>query len=129
MKTRFNNLAIFSFHKKQAYTLSHLWELQTSLIMMKQRNGARLGDYRQRSSVTGFLLHLKWDLLESRRQLFNLKYVRKIFSNQVALKPLDYFSVAAYRTRNFHSLVILSLFISIIPTWNSLSDNIVSQCN
>ena len=58
-----------------------------------QKNGARfvMGDYRQRSSVTELLLHLKWDSLELRRSLFQLKYVHKMFKNQIALKPLDFF--------------------------------------
>ena len=108
-----------------------------------QRNGARfvMGDYRQRSSVTELLLHLKWDTLESRRLLFQLKYVHKMFTNQVALNPFKYFSMASYRrTRNSNSKKIMpkfgrvdvvkfSFFFSIIPTWNSLPENIVSQCN
>ena len=110
---------------------------------MVQRNGARFvkGDYRQRSSVTDLLSHLKWDSLESRRLLFQLKYVHKMFTNQVALKPLDYFSMAAFRTtRASHSKKIMpkfgrvdavkfSFFFSVIPIWNSLPDNIVNQCN
>ena len=108
-----------------------------------QRNGARfvMGDYRQRSSVTELLLHLKWDTLESRRLLFQLKYVHKMFTNQVALNPFNYFSMESYRrTRNSNSKKIMpkfgrvdvvkfSFFFSIIPTWNSLPENIVSQCN
>ena len=73
---------------------------------MVQRNGARfaMGDYRQRSSVIDLLSHLKWDSLESRRLLFQLKYVHKMFTSQVALKSLDYFSMAAFTTtRNSHS--------------------------
>ena len=112
-------------------------------VEMVQRNGARFvkGDYRQRSSVTDLLSHLKWDSLESRRLLFQLKYVHKMFTNQVALKPLDYFSMAAFRTtRASHSKKIMpkfgrvdavkfSFFFSVIPIWNSLPDNIVNQCN
>ena len=112
-------------------------------IEMVQKNGARfvMGDYRQRSSVTELLLHLKWDSLELRRSLFQLKYVHKMFTNQVALKPLDFFSLAAFRmTRGSHSKKIMSkfgrvdavkfsFFFSIIPIWNSLPDNIVNQCN
>ena len=112
-------------------------------IEVVQRNGARfvMGDYRQRSSVTDLLSHLKWDSLESRRLLFQLKYVHKMFTNQVALKPLDYFSMAAFRTtRASHSKKIMpkfgrvdavkfSFFFSVIPIWNSLPDNIVNQCN
>ena len=64
-----------------------------------------------------------------------------MFTNQVALKPLDYFSMAAFRmTRNSHSEKIMpkfgrvnavkfSFFLSIIPFWNSLPDNIVNPCN
>ena len=112
-------------------------------IEMVQKNGARfvMGDYRQRSSVTELLLHLKWDSLELRRSLFQLKYVHKMFTNQVALKPLDFFSLAAFRmTRGSHSKKIMpkfgrvdavkfSFFFSIIPIWNSLPDNIINQCN
>ena len=96
---------------------------------MVQRNGARfvMGDYRQRSSVAELLSHLKWDSLESCRLLFQLKYVHKIFTKQVALKPLDYFSIAAFRTtRASHSEEIMpkfgrvdavrfSFFFSVIP--------------
>ena len=112
-------------------------------VEMVQRNGARfvMGDYRQRSSVTDLLSHLKWESLESRRLLFQLKYVHKMFTNQVALTPLNYFSLAAFRTtRASHSKKIMpkfgridavkfSFFFSVIPIWNSLPDNIVNQCN
>ena len=98
-----------------------------------------MGDYRQRSSATELLLHLKWDTLESRRLLFQLKYVHKMFTNQVALNPFKYFSMASYR-RNSNAKKIMpkfgrvdvvqsSFFFSIIPIWNSLPDNVVSQCN
>ena len=85
-------------HLKYAY---EVWSPHTAdskhRIEMVQRNGARfvMGDYGQRSSVTDLLSHLKWDSLESRRLLFQLKCVHKMFTNQVALKPLDYFSMAA----------------------------------
>ena len=107
---------------------------------MVQRNGARfvMGDYRQRSNVTDLLSYLKWDSLESRRVLFQLKCVHKIFTNQVAFKHLDYFSMAAFgMTRASYSKKIMpkfgrvdavkySFFFSVIPIWNSLPDNIVN---
>ena len=40
------------------------------------------------SSATAMLKELNWDTLESRRTLFQLKYVHKMFSSQVALHPL-----------------------------------------
>jgi len=64
-----------------------------------------------------------------------------MFTNQVALKPFNYFSMVSYRTtRNSNSEKIMpkfgrvdiakfSFFLLIIPTWNSLPDNIVSQSN
>ena len=120
----------------------HTAELKNRIEAV-QRNGARfvMGDYRQRSKVTELLLHLKWDTLESRRLLFQLKYVHKMFINQVALNPFKYFSMTSYRrTRNSNAKKIMpkfgrvdvvkfSFFFSIIPTWNSLPDNVVSQRN
>ena len=82
-------------------------------IEIVQRNGARfvMGDFRQWSSVTDLLSHLKWASLESRRLLFQLKYIQKMSTNQVALKPLDYFSMAAFRTTRFlHSKKIMPTF-------------------
>ena len=112
-------------------------------IEIVQRYGARYvkGDYHQRSSVTEILLHLKWDTLESRRLLFQLKYVHRMLTNQVALKPFNCFPMVPCRTtRNSNSrkirlnfgrveAVIFSFFFSIIRTWKSLPDNIVSQSN
>ena len=59
---------------------------------MVQRHAARFvkNDYRQTSSVTAMLKELKWDNLESRRTLFQLKYVHKMFTSQVAINPYDY---------------------------------------
>ena len=124
-----------------------VWSLHTAKskhrIEMVQRNGARfvMGDYCQRSGVPDLLSHLKWDSLESHRLLFQLKYIHKMCTNQVALKPLDYFSMAAFRmTRASHSTTLMpkfgrfaavkfSFFFSVIPIWNSLPDNIVNQSN
>ena len=70
---------------------------------------------------------------------FTRKYVHKMFTNQIALKPLDYFSMAAFRmTRNSHSKKIMpkfgrvdavkfSFFFWVIPIRNSLPENIVNQ--
>ena len=67
-----------------------------------------------------------------KKQKYTMKYI---------MKPLDYFSMAAFRTtRASHSKKIMpkfgrvnavkfSFFFSVIPIWNSLPDNIVNQCN
>ena len=115
----------------------------TQRIEKVQRNGARfaMGDYRYRSSVTDLLFKLKWDSLESRRLLFQLKYVHKMFTNQVALDPNIFFSPGTYlSSRNSNSFKIMpkfgrvdvvkfSFFYSIIPVWNSLPDTTVTQTN
>ena len=67
-----------------------------------------MSDYRQRSRVTELSLHLKWDLLESRRLVFQLKYVHYMLTNQVALEPNDNLFVAAFKTtRNSRSKKIM----------------------
>ena len=124
-----------------------VWSPHTAALQHRieavQRNGARFvkGDYHQRSNVTEVLLSLKWDILEPCRLLFQLKYVHVMFTNQVALKHSNYFSMPPYRTtRNSNSKKIMpkfgrvdavkfSFFYSIIPTWNSLPRNIVSHSN
>ena len=73
---------------------------------MVQRHAARFvtNDYWQASRVTTMLKELNWDTLESSRTLFQLKYVRKMFSSQVALHPFDYFERNVYSgLRNPHS--------------------------
>ena len=91
--------------------------------------------------MTDLLQQLKWDSLESRRLLFQLKYVNKMFTNQVALDPNVFFSPATCSmTRNSNSLKIMpkfgrvdavrfSFFYSIVSVWNSLPDSIVMQAN
>ena len=105
------------------------------------KNRFVMGEYRQRSRMTDLLQQLKWDSLESRRLLFQLKYVHKMFTNQVALDPNVFFSPATFSiTRNSNSLKIIpkfgrvdtvrfSFFYSIISVWNSLQDSIVMQAN
>ena len=97
-----------------------VWSPHTNELKQRiekvQRNGARfvMGEYRQRSSVTDLLQQLKWDSLESRRLLFQLKYVHKItdmFTNQVDLDPNVFFSPATCSmTRNSNSLKIIPKF-------------------
>ena len=61
-------------------------------------------DYRRTSSVNAMLKELNWDTLDSIRTRFQLKYVHKMLSNQVALNPFDYFERNTYsRFRNSHS--------------------------
>ena len=112
-------------------------------VEMVQRHAARFvkNDYRQTSSVTAMLKELKWDTLESRRTLFQLKYVHKMFTSQVALNPFDYFERNTYSgLRNSHSkklalkfarvnVVKNSFFYSIVPLWNSLPTNVIDQVN
>ena len=81
--------------------------------------------------MTDLLQQLKWDSLESRRLLFQLKYVHKMFTNQVALVPNVFFSPATCSmTRNSNSLKILlkfgrvdavrfSFLYSIVSVWNT----------
>ena len=100
-----------------------------------------MGDYWYRSSVTDLLFKLKWDSLESRRLLFQLKYVHKMFTNQVALDPNIFFSPGTYlSSRDSNSFKIMpkfgrvdvvkfSFFYSIIPVRNSLPDTTVTQTN
>ena len=100
-----------------------------------------MGDYRYGSSVTDLLSKLKWDSLESCRLPFQLKYIHKMFTNQVALDPNTFFSPGTYlSSRNSNSLKIMtkfgrldvvksSFFYSIIPVWNSLPDTTVTQTN
>ena len=64
-----------------------------------------------------------------------------MFSNQVGLKPFDYFESNTYNTlRNNHSkklalkfarvdVVKNSFFYSVVPIWNSLPANIIEQTN
>ena len=74
-----------------------VWSPHTNEVKQRiekvQRNGARfvMGEYCQRSSVTDLLHQLKWDSLESLRLPFQLKYVHKMFTNQVALDPNVFF--------------------------------------
>ena len=87
------------------------------------------------------LKELNWDTLESRRTRFQLKYVHKMLSNQVALNPFDYFEKNTYSSlRNSHSkkltlkfarvdVVKNSFFYSIVPLWNSLPPNVTEQAN
>ena len=87
------------------------------------------------------LKELNWDTLESRRTLFQLKYVHKKFSSQVALHPFDYFERNMYSgLRNSHSkklalkfarvdVVKNSFFFSVVPIWNSLPQNVIEQTN
>ena len=65
---------------------------------MVQWHAARFvtNDYRQTSSVSAMLKNLNWETLEKRRTLCQLKYVHKMFSNQVGLKPVDYFESNTY---------------------------------
>jgi len=101
---------------------------------MVQRHAARFvkNDYRQASIVTAMLKELNWDTLESRRKLFQLKYVHKMFSSNVSVHPFDYFERNMYSgLRNFHSkklalkfarvdVVKNSFFFSVVPLWNSV---------
>ena len=110
---------------------------------MVQRHAARFvkNDYRQTSSVTAMLKELKWDTLESRRTLFQLKFVHKMFTSQVALNPFDYFERNTHSSlRNSHSKKLTlkfarvnvdknSFFYSIVPLWNSLPTNVIEQVN
>ena len=112
-------------------------------VEMFQRHAARFvkNDYQQTSSVTAMLKELKWDTLESRGTLFQLKYVHKMFTNQVALNSFDYFERNTYSSlRNSHSkklalkfarvnVVKNSFFYSIVPLWNSLPPNVIEQVN
>ena len=112
-------------------------------LEMVQRHAARFvkNDYRQTASVTAMLKELNWDTLESRRTRFQLKYVHKMLSNQVALNPSDYFEKNTYSSlRNSHSkkltlkfarvdVVKNSFFYSIVPLWNSLPPNVTEQAN
>ena len=112
-------------------------------VEMVQRHAARFvkNDYRQTSSVTAMLKELKWDTLESRRTLFQLKFIHKMFTSQVALNPFDYFERNTYSSlRNSHSkkltlkfahvnVVKNSFFYSIVPLWNSLPTNVIEQVN
>ena len=106
---------------------------------MLQRHAARfaINDYWRASSVTAMLKELNLDTLESRRTLFQLKYV----SSQVALHPFDYFERNMYSgLRNSHSkklalkfarvdVVKNSFFFSVVPIWNSLPQNLIEQTN
>ena len=112
-------------------------------LEMVQRHAARFvkNDYQQTASVTAMLKELNWDTLESRRTRFQLKYVHKMLSNQVALNPFDYFEKNTYSSlRNSHSkkltlkfarvdVVKNSFFYSIVPLWNSLPPNVTEQAN
>ena len=91
--------------------------------------------------MTDLFQQLKWDSLESRRLLFQLKYVHKMFTNQVALDPNVFFPPATCSmTRDSNSLKILpkfgrvdavrfSFLYSIVSVWNSLPDSIVMEAN
>ena len=71
-------------------------------LEMVQRHAARfaINDYWRASSVTAMLKELNLDTSESRRTLFQLKYV----SSQVALHPFDYFESSMNSgLRNSHS--------------------------
>ena len=48
------------------------------------------------SSVAAMLKELNWDTLESRRTLFQLEYVQKMFSSQVVLHSFEYFERNIY---------------------------------
>ena len=86
-----------------------------------------MGEYSHRYSVTDLLLQLKWDSLESRGVVFQLKHVHKMLINQVGLDPNTVFSPGTYpMTRNSISFKIMphfrrvdvirfSFFHSIIP--------------
>ena len=109
---------------------------------MVQRHAARFvkNDYRQASIVTAMLKELNWDTLESRRKLFQLKYVHKMFSSNVSVHPFDYFERNMYSgLRNFHSKKLAlkfarvdvknSFFFSAVLIWNSVPQKLIEQKN
>ena len=53
------------------------------------------------SSIIAMLKkELNWETLDSRRTCFQLKYIHKMLSNQIALNPFDYFARNTYSYLN-----------------------------
>ena len=115
-------------------------------LILLVTTGEGIGTAGEISPVAGVLKNglttgKNWDTLESRRTLFQLKYVHKMFSSQVALHPFDYFERNMYiGLRNSHSkklplkfaridVVKNSFFFSVVPIWNSLPQNETEQTN
>ena len=110
---------------------------------MVQRNAVRFvtNNYIRRSSVADKLQCLNWETMESTRTRLQLKFLRKMVINQVALKLSDYFQINHCRNqRNSHSQKLMpkfarvdvvknSFFHCVIPKWNNLPEHVVEQTN
>ena len=78
------------------------------------------------SSVNAMLKELNWETLDSRWARFQLKYVHKMLSNQVALNPFDYFERNTYSHLRSSSAKKLALkFAHVDVVKNSFFHSIV----
>ena len=112
---------------------------QKRKIEMVQRRAARFvtNRYHNTSSVSSMLSDLHWESLEERRSKFKLTMVYRILHNYVAVPVQPYFQFTTCRTRRNHDYTMYqqhaptdylkgSFFVSVIPAWNLLPNNIVS---
>ena len=121
-----------------------IWSPHTSKARMKieavQHRAARFctNRYRNQSSVTNMLQHLKWDTLELRRAKIQLNTFYKIVNNLIDVNASDYLKPQNSNTRSSHKYqyqipfcrtdaLKYSFFPRTIRTWNNISAEIAES--
>jgi len=112
---------------------------QKNEIEKVQRRAARYtnGRFHNTSSVTSMLDHLKWNSLETRRNIAKVTMLYTVTHNLVAINPDFYISSQTSITRHGHSLWYkpfststdyfkFSFFPHTVVLWNTLPPDIVS---